>query len=116
MIKNNSKEFVSNKSTTLQKRNSNLVIKTSLENAFDSRWAEIKIEGKNINSRSNHVAIVFQKLLFIHGGYDVDKGVMSDFYSMDLSDHSQEFIWKTLDNLCDGKEIKLKGHTGVCYK
>ena len=79
MKKNPSKEFFSNKSGMLDKKNSNLVINTQLRNSFDSRWAEIKIEGKNINSRSNHVSFVFGNSLFVHGGYDVDKGVLDDF-------------------------------------
>jgi hypothetical protein len=87
-----------------------------LENAFDNRWAEIKIEGKNIASRSNHVAVVFGNSLFVHGGYDVDKGIIGDFYEMDISEECDEYIWKRLNNTCDDKEIKLKGHTGVTYK
>lgn len=80
-----SKEVYSNKSGLLEKKGANLVIKTHLENAFDNRWAEVKIEGKNIGSRSNHVAVVFGNSLFIHGGYDVDKGIIGDFHEMDIS-------------------------------
>lgn len=115
-MKNNSKEFYSNKSGLLEKKSSNLVIKTQLENAFDSRWAELKIEGKNINSRSNHVSVVFGNSLFVHGGYDVDKGIIDDFHQMDISEDCEEFIWKKLNNTCDSNPIKLKSHTGVTYK
>jgi hypothetical protein len=83
---------------------------------FDTRWAEIKIEGKNIFSRSNHTSAVFDSYLFIHGGYDVDKGILSDFNSIDLSENCEEYSWKKLNNTCDGKEIKLKSHTAVVYK
>ena len=103
MKTNPSKEFYSNKSGVLEKKQSNLVINTSLENAFDSRWAEIKIEGKNIGSRSNHISITFGNALFVHGGYDVEKGILGDFYSMDLSEDCEEFIWKPHNNLCNGK-------------
>lgn len=80
MKKKESKELFSNKSGMLEKKPSNLVINTQLHNSFDNRWAEIKIEGKNINSRSNHISVIFGKSLFIHGGYDVDKGIVGDFY------------------------------------
>lgn len=63
-----------------------LVVKTNLETAFDSRWCELKIDGKNIPSRSNHIAAFFNSRLYIHGGYDADKGVMSDFNYIDVAD------------------------------
>lgn len=55
-------------------------------NTFDSRWAEIKITGKNISNRSNHGAIIYGENMYIHGGYDVDKGVLSDFYRIDMKE------------------------------
>ena len=67
------------------------MVKTNQENTFDSRWAEIKIEGKNIPSRSNHVAVFFDTKLYIHGGYDADKGVLSDFHMIDLAEDSEVF-------------------------
>jgi hypothetical protein len=42
----------------MDRKPSDIVVKTQLENSFDTRWAEIKIDGKNIASRSDHVAIV----------------------------------------------------------
>lgn len=87
-----------------------------MDNSFDNRWAEIKIEGKNIGSRSNHVAVIFGNSLFIHGGYDVDKGILNDFYEMDLHEDCDEYLWKKVNNVCGDREIKLKGHTGVVYK
>ena len=39
MKTNQSKEFYSNKSGVLEKKRSNLVINTNLENSFDNRWA-----------------------------------------------------------------------------
>ena len=31
------------------------------------------------------ILVVFGNSLFIHGGYDVDHGIIGDFYEMDLS-------------------------------
>jgi hypothetical protein len=63
----------------------------------------MKIEGKNINSRSNHVCVAYGNSLFVHGGYDVERGILGDFYELNISDDCQEFIWKKLSNICDGK-------------
>jgi hypothetical protein len=86
----------------LDRKPSDITVKTNLENTFDLRWAEIKIEGKNIPSRSNHAAVVHNHNLFIHGGYDADKGMLSDFYSMDISDQAEQYHWQELNNKCEG--------------
>ena len=88
------------RSGALDKKPSNLVIKTNLQNSFDNRWAEVKIEGKNISSRSNHICTIFGNDLFVHGGYDVERGILGDFHSMDISEGCQEFVWKKHNNLC----------------
>ena len=54
-------------------------------NHFDSRWAEIKITGKNIQNRSNHAAVINGNFMYVHGGYDVDKGILNDFHRIDLT-------------------------------
>lgn len=69
----------------------NLVVKTDQSTTFDSRWSEIKIEGRNISSRSNHIAAFFDSKLYIHGGYDVDKGVLPDFHCIDLGADLESF-------------------------
>ncbi len=50
----------------------------------DDRWMEFKIIGKNIQPRSYHVSVVYGSYLYIQGGYDVDKGFLSDFYRLQL--------------------------------
>ena len=62
------------------------------------------------------MTVVFGEKLYIHGGYDVDRGILGDFYEMDLGSTCEEFTWKPLNNLCNDKEIKLKSHTGLKYK
>ena len=65
-----------------------LLVKTSHEVQFDSRWSEIKIDGKNISNRSNHIAVFYNSCLYIHGGYDADKGILSDFHCINLEEDS----------------------------
>ena len=76
----------------------------------------MKIDGKNIPSRSNHVAAFFDNRLFIHGGYDADKGTLSDFYYLDVADDVEAFEWKKLPNTVDGVPLRLKSHSAVTYK
>lgn len=59
---------------------------------------------------------MFGSSLFVHGGYDVDRGVLDDFYEMDISEDCEEYVWKKLANTCGEREIKLKSHSGVVHK
>jgi hypothetical protein len=80
------------KSITLQKNDSkldSLVYKTNKENTFDSRWSEVKISGKNITNRSSHAAVFVDSKMYVHGGYDTDKGILSDFHCIDLTHSNQ---------------------------
>lgn len=54
--------------------------------------------------------------MYIHGGYDADKGVMNDFYYIDVSDDCESFEWKKLPNTINGELLRLKSHTAVVYK
>jgi hypothetical protein len=78
---NNSKKDKS----LMDRKPSNIVVRTQLENSFDTRWAEIKIEGKNIPSRSKHASVIYNDKLYVHGGFDADKGILADFSSIEIS-------------------------------
>jgi hypothetical protein len=59
---------------------------------------------------------VHNQQLYIHGGFDADKGMMSDFHCMDISDQAEEYAWVRLSNQCEGQPIKLKSHSAVVHK
>ena len=99
----------------MDRKPSDIVVKTNLENSFDSRWAEIKIQGKNIPSRSNHASAIHKNKLYIHGGFDADKGMLADFHCIDISDDCEQYRWKHLNNELNGQPIKLKSHTAIVY-
>lgn len=61
------------------------MLRTGVDSAFDSRWCEVKIDGKNVLSRSGHIAVFFDSKMYVHGGYDADKGVLSDLHRIDLA-------------------------------
>ena len=98
------------------KKYEGLVVKTNHETAFDSRWSELKIDGKNIPSRSNHIAAFFHNKIYIHGGYDADKGSLCDFYCLDISEDVEFFEWKKVNNMINGAPLRLKSHSAVAYK
>lgn len=51
----------------------------------DTRWTEIKISGKNLHPRSYHTMCIYERKLYTYGGYDVDRGIMEDFWSLNLT-------------------------------
>lgn len=55
--------------------------------------------------------------MYVHGGYDVDKGILGDFNRIDLSElnRDKDYFWTQLSNVCEGKQIKLKNHTAVTF-
>lgn len=75
-----------------------LVYTSSLQTALDSRWNELKITGKNIVGRSNHIAVLFENVMYVHGGYSPEFGILSDFYCIDIGRDSPDFEWKKLNN------------------
>lgn len=40
--------------------------------------------------------------MYVHCGYEPDKGILSDFYCIDLSNDKMEFVWEKLDNTVNG--------------
>ncbi len=86
----------------MDRKPSDIIVKTDLKNTFDLRWAEVKIEGKNIPSRSNHASAIHDNKLYIHGGFDADKGMLADFYCMDISGQADQYKWTQLNNECEG--------------
>jgi hypothetical protein len=68
-------------------------INTTKPQQVDDRWMEFKVIGKNIQPRSYHIAVVYGSYMYIHGGYDVDKGFLSDFYRLQLENQLDGFKW-----------------------
>lgn len=68
-------------------------VNTTKPQQVDDRWMEFKVIGKNIQPRSYHVAVVYGSYLYVHGGYDVDKGFLSDFYRLQLENQLDGFKW-----------------------
>jgi hypothetical protein len=45
---------------------------------------EFKFIESNIPPRSYHIAVIYSNTLYIQGGYDIDHGILSDFYKLEL--------------------------------
>jgi hypothetical protein len=54
--------------------------------------------------------------MYIQGGYDVDRGVLSDFYRLQLENEGDGFKWERLSENILNYPGRLKGHTAVVYK
>ena len=60
------------------------------------RWEECKFSEHNIHQRSYHTSVTYQNKLYIFGGYEINKGIMNDFYELEL-DSKDYFSWKNLN-------------------
>ena len=59
--------------------------------------------------------MVIDSKLYVHGGFDADKGLLADFNCIDISELVEEYHWTPLSNECEGEAIKLKSHTAVTH-
>jgi hypothetical protein len=53
-------------------------------NYYDNKWEEFKILGSNIKNRSYASTIIYNDALYIYGGYQIDEGILDDFWLMNL--------------------------------
>lgn len=59
------------------------------------KWEEAKFSEKNIHQRSYHSAVIYNSSLYIFGGYEINKGIMNDFHSLDL-ESKECYAWTSL--------------------
>ncbi|EWS72392.1 UDP-glucose/GDP-mannose dehydrogenase family, NAD-binding domain protein (macronuclear) [Tetrahymena thermophila SB210] len=64
----------------------------------DPKWAECKIIGSNIQSRSRSSICSHNGYLYVYGGYELTAGPLGDFWRINLS--SEQYIWE---------KVKVKG-------
>lgn len=54
-------------------------------------WFEFKIK-QNITPRSYHSSVIHNSNLYVYGGYDANKGIMSELYTINLSKESDSLF------------------------
>ncbi|KAL4492534.1 hypothetical protein ABPG72_007647 [Tetrahymena utriculariae] len=93
-----------------------------LQQNLDTKWSEIKIFNKNICRRSYHSAVSHEDRMYIYGGYEVNEGILGDFYEMMIK-NNQVFQWQKVNLSKYGpnndKPLNpgpLMRHTAVTYK
>lgn len=59
------------------------------------KWEEAKFSEKNIQQRSYHSTVIHNSFLYIYGGYEINKGIMNDFFSLDL-ESKECYSWNSL--------------------
>ena len=47
---------------------------------MDLRWIELRIDGEKIRRRTNHASVIGEDTLYVYGGYDLEFGMLDDFY------------------------------------
>lgn len=60
---------------------------TQVDSLGKNLWFEFKIK-QNITPRSYHSSIIYNSNLYVYGGYDANKGIMSELYTINLSKES----------------------------
>ncbi|CAD8196965.1 unnamed protein product [Paramecium pentaurelia] len=60
----------------------------------DPKWSELKVDGKNINHRAYTSITIHNDFLYLYGGYQVQLGIMDEFYRMNLK--SLSYQWEKL--------------------
>lgn len=89
----------------------------SKESKYLKRWEECKFSEKNIHQRSYHSAVIYNDNLFVYGGYEINKGIMNDFYGLDL-ENKECFTWKNLSKKNNNSVYpeSLHRHSAIVYK
>lgn len=59
------------------------------------KWEECKFSEKNIQHRSYHSCVVYNSNLYLYGGYEINKGIMNDFFCLDL-ESKECYTWTNL--------------------
>jgi len=80
-------------------------------------WEEYRVKGIKIPRRSYHSAAVHNQVFYAYGGYDINAGILSDFYKVDVNPNKPVFEWEEVDV----KSAKVKPgarcrHTTLVYK
>lgn len=89
-MKSTNEKPLKNQSSTLEAeqrlRKTNLKVDIAPRSPdIDARWTELRIAGKNIHPRSFHTCVAYNECLFVYGGYEVDYGILGDFWVLDLA-------------------------------
>lgn len=79
------------------------------EDDIDSRWLELRVDGPKISRRTNHSAALMGPTLYVYGGYDVELGILSDFYSLGLGRGA--YVWQPVQNPDRHRPGPRRSHT-----
>jgi hypothetical protein len=59
--------------------------KSQSHEVVDTRWVELLIDGEKIHHRTNHAAAIDNSVMYVYGGYDIELGILGDFYRIALN-------------------------------
>ena len=91
---------------THPEQNARITTETEIIAKALRKWEEAKFD-KNIQQRSYHSSVIFGTNLFIFGGYEINCGIMNDFYSLDL-ENKDFFTWNPISKNATGTTYPSK--------
>lgn len=59
------------------------------------RWEELILQENHIHPRSYHSSVIYNDVLYIYGGYEINKGILNDFKKLALKDY--EIGWRDVE-------------------
>ena len=98
---------------TNPEQNARITTETEIIAKALRKWEEAKFD-KNIQQRSYHSAVIFGTNLFIFGGYEINRGIMNDFYSLDL-ENKDFFTWNSISKNATATTYPGKFYLKNCY-
>ncbi|KAL4490971.1 hypothetical protein ABPG72_008707 [Tetrahymena utriculariae] len=63
---------------------------------IDKRWQEIKVSGKNLESRSYHAICINGDYLYTYGGYENNEIMSSLFARLKMQNHNDKYDWEII--------------------
>lgn len=99
-----------------QKNSSKLTLIKNIEDQpqNETLWTEIQIHSKNLPRRSYHTSVIHDSKLYIYGGYDINTGILGDFYSLDLL--QKNLKWEPVNQSGSLKPSPRHSHSASIYK
>lgn len=76
------------------------------EKVASKRWEELILQENHIYPRSYHSSVIYNDILYIYGGYEINKGILDDFKRLTLKDY--ETGWQDVEVTKNQKTAEKK--------
>ncbi|KAL4451138.1 hypothetical protein ABPG74_021460 [Tetrahymena malaccensis] len=83
---------------------------------IDKRWQEIKVSGKNLESRSYHAICINGDYLYTYGGYENNEIMSSLFARLKIHNHNNKYDWEIISKKTSLTPGTRRRHTLVSFQ